>query len=70
MPGDYPNYDEEALRQSVRDIIDKNAPGGAYAFYHSGLVSYFGDPVIEEVKRIVRDEAHWYGRKVYGYTGD
>lgn len=70
MPDDYPNYDEEVLRQSVRDTIDKYAPGGAYAFYHSGLVSYYGDPVIEDVKRIVRDEAHWYGRKVYGYTGD
>ena len=70
MPKDYPNYDEEALRQSVRDTLDKYAPGGAYAFYHSGLVSYFGDPVVEECKRIVRDEAHWYGRKIYGYTGD
>lgn len=68
MPENYPTYDEEELRQSVRDCLDKNAQGGAYAFYHSGLVSYFGDPVVEDVKHIVRDEAHWYGRKIYGYT--
>ncbi len=70
MPPDYPNYDEEALRQTVRDTLDKYAPRGAYAFYHSGLVSYYGDPAVEECKRIVRDEAHWYGRKIYGYTGE
>lgn len=70
MPADYPNYDEEEIRAGVRETIDKYAPGGAYAFYHSGLVSYFGDKTCDEIKRIVRDEAHWYGRKVYGYTGD
>lgn len=70
VPPEYPKYDEEVLRQSVRDAMDKYAPGGGYAFYHSGLVSYFGDPVVEDVKRIVRDEAHWYGRKIYGYTGE
>ena len=70
VPPEYPKFDEEVLRQSVRDAMDKYAPGGGYAFYHSGLVSYFGDPVVEEVKRIVRDEAHWYGRKIYGYTGE
>ena len=70
MPPDYPGFDEEALCQTVRDTLDKYAPGGAYAFYHSGLVSYYGDPVVEECKRIVRDEAHWYGRKIYGYTGE
>ncbi len=69
MPKNYPEYDEEELRQSVRDVIDKNAPGGAYGFY-AWPISYVGDPVIAEVNRIVRDEAHWYGRKVYGYTGD
>ena len=70
MPENYPTYDEEEIRQSVRDIIDKNSKDGGYAFYHSGLVSYAGDPVIEEIRKIVRDEAHWYGRKVYGYTGE
>ncbi len=69
MPKNYPEYDEEELRQKVRDIIDLNAPGGGYGIYIWPL-SYFGDPVIKEVNRILRDECHWYGRKVYGYTED
>ncbi len=67
MPPNYPEYDEEWLRAKVREVINKNAPGGAYGFY-AWPISYAGDPVIEEVKRIVRDEAHWYCRKYTGYT--
>lgn len=33
-----------------------------------GLVSYFGDPVEEECRRTIRDEAYWYRRKIYGFT--
>ena len=69
MPANYPQYDEEELRWHVRDYIDKYAPGGAFAFYAWPL-SYFGDPVIEEVKLIIRDEAHWYGREYMGYKAD
>ena len=69
MPANYPQYDEEELRWHVRDYIDKYAPGGAFAFYAWPL-SYFGDPVIEEVKLIIRDEAYWYGREYMGYTAD
>jgi len=68
-PKHYPEYDEEELRQSIRNILDKYAPGGSYAFY-AWPISYAGDPVIEEVNRIIRDEAHWYGRIIYGYTED
>ncbi|MBR6430208.1 MAG: hypothetical protein IKS27_03250 [Oscillospiraceae bacterium] len=67
MPPHYPEYDEQELRAHVRRIIDKNAPGGAYGFY-AWPISYVGDPVIGEVNRIIRDEAHWYGRKYTGYT--
>ena len=66
IPPNYPEYDEEVLRQGVRDTIDRYAPGGGYGFF-SWPISYAGDPVLPEVKRIIRDEAHWYGRKVYGY---
>ncbi|MBR3544604.1 MAG: hypothetical protein IKN76_00935, partial [Oscillospiraceae bacterium] len=69
MPANYPQYDEEELRWHVRDYIDRYAPGGAFAFYAWPL-SYFGDPVIEEVKLIIRDEAYWYGREYMGYTAD
>ena len=66
IPLHYPQYDEEELRQSVRDTIDRYAPGGGYGF-SSWPISYKDDPVLPEIKRITRDEAHWYGRKVYGY---
>ena len=69
MPKNYPDFEEEELRQSVRDVIDRNAPGGAYGFY-AWPISYAGDPVIAEVNRIIRDEAHWYGRKYTGYDED
>lgn len=66
MPKNYPEYDEEELRQGVRDAMDKFAPGGGYGIITWPL-SYDGDPVLPEVKRILRDECHWYGRKIYGY---
>ena len=69
IPKNYPEYDEEEFRQGVRDVIDYDAPGGAYGFL-GWPISYPGDPVCAEITRIMRDEAHWYGRKVYGYTGD
>lgn len=69
MPANYPEYDEEELRAKVRDYIDKYAPGGAFGFYAWPL-SYAGDPVIEEIKRIIRDETHWYGREYMGYKAD
>ena len=66
IPPRYPEFSEEELRESVRSTIDKYAPGGGYAF-SSWPISYDGDPVLPEIKRIIRDEAHWYGRKIYGY---
>ena len=69
MPKNYPEYDEEEFRAGIREIIDKNSVGGGYGFF-GWPISYPGDPVCEELKHIMRDEAHWYCRKVYGYTGD
>ena len=66
MPKNYPDFDEEELRQSVRDILDAYSEDGGYGFY-AWPISYPGDPVIGEVNRIIRDEAHFYGRKIYGY---
>ena len=62
--------DEEEIRQGVRDAIDKNCKGGAYGFA-GGVASRADDAeVAQKINLIVRDEAHWYGRKVYGYTGE
>ncbi len=70
IPEGYPdNYDEEAFRQDIRDTIDKWSKGGAYAF--AGFpVGVRGDTEVARITEIMRDEAHWYGRKVYGYTDD
>ena len=69
IPLDYPNFDEEEMRQTVRDSMDKYAPGGAFGII-VWPISYPGDPVCEQIKWILRDECHWYGRKIYGYTGE
>ena len=69
IPYDYPKFDEEEMRQTVRDSMDKYAPGGAFGII-VWPISYPGDPVCEQIKWILRDECHWYGRKIYGYTGE
>lgn len=69
IPKNYPDFDEEELREGVRATMDKYAPGGGYGFF-CWPISYAGDPALPEVKRILRDEAHWYGRKIYGYKED
>ena len=67
IPKNYPDFDEEELRQDIRNTIDECCEGGGYAF--SGFpIGVPGDPGVERAKKIMRDEVHWYGRKVYGYT--
>ncbi|MCL1803379.1 MAG: hypothetical protein FWG30_07030 [Eubacteriaceae bacterium] len=67
VPAGYPNFSEEDLRQDVRDTIDKYSPNGGWGMF-AWPISYLGDPVIDEVKKIIWDESDIYGRKVYGYT--
>jgi hypothetical protein len=67
IPKNYPDFDEEELRQDIRNTIDKCSVGGGYAF--AGFpIGVPGDPGVKRAYDIMRDEAHWYGRKVYGYT--
>ena len=68
-PPNYPNFDEAWIRQDVRDAIDRYSPGGAYGII-AWPISYLGDEAIEEVKRIIWDEAVDYGKIVYGYPLD
>ena len=65
IPANWPEFDEEEIRQSVRDSIDKYGPGGGYAF--GGGVPGVAEEA-KKVNMIVRDEVHWYGRKFTGYT--
>ena len=66
VPKNYPNYDEEEVRQDIRNTIDIFAPGGGFGTL-IWPVSYVGDPNLDPLKRIVWDEAYNYGKKVYGY---
>ncbi|MCL2632592.1 MAG: hypothetical protein FWD45_05865 [Coriobacteriia bacterium] len=66
-PKNYPNYDEEEVRQDVREAFDRYSPGGGWAML-AWPVSYVGDPHIEGLKKIIWDESYHYGKKVYGYT--
>ncbi len=64
IPKSWPEYDEEELRQGVRDAIDRYSKDGGYAFA-GGIVGQ--TEAIKKANQIIRDEVHWYGRKVYGY---
>ncbi|MBR2520872.1 MAG: hypothetical protein IKE62_01650 [Oscillospiraceae bacterium] len=69
IPKNYPDFDEEEFRQDIRNTIDECAVGGEYGF--SGFpIGIPGDPGVKRATQIMRDEVHWYGRKVYGYTGE
>ena len=66
IPKGYPDFDEEAFRQDIRNTIDECCVGGGYAF--AGFpIGVPGDPGVKRAYNIMRDEVHWYGRKVYGY---
>jgi hypothetical protein len=69
VPPGYPNYDEELLRQDVRETIDKYSPGGAWGMF-AWPISYVGDPNIDRVKQIIWQETEIYGKTVYGYKAD
>ncbi len=63
MPKTWPEFDEEELRQGVRDSIDKYGKDGGYAFA-GGVLGMTEEA--REANRIIRDECHFYGRKVMG----
>jgi len=65
IPENWPNFEEEEIRQGVRDAIDKYGPQGGYAF--GGGVPGRQEEA-RRVNEIVRDEVHWYGRKFTGYV--
>ena len=70
IPKGFPEFDEEELRQDVRNTIDKYSVGGGYAFAGFPIGQKGEESAQQRAYKIIRDEAHWYGRKVYGYTDD
>lgn len=63
-PADWPNTDEEVVRQMVRDCIDCYAPGGGYAFCGMVLAGY-GDEASARANQWMTDESYVYGRDYY-----
>ena len=70
IPSGFPEFDEEEFRQDIRDTIDKYSKGGGYAFAGFPIGQKGEEDAQRRAYKIMRDEAHWYGRKVYGYTDD
>jgi uroporphyrinogen-III decarboxylase len=66
VPKNYPNYDEEAYRQDIRNTYDKYSKDGGWGMF-GWPISYLGDPVNDDMKRILWDECEKYGKQVYGY---
>ena len=70
IPKGFPDFDEEELRQDVRNTIDKYSVGGGYAFAGWPIGQKGEEEGQKKAYHILRDEVHWYGKKVYGYTGE
>lgn len=64
-PVTWPVVDEGAVRQSVRDSIDRYAPGGGYAFLGAVIGSSQDAMLTGEITDWIMDEAHRYGEAFY-----
>ncbi|MPW26500.1 veratrol--corrinoid protein metyltransferase [Alkalibaculum sp. M08DMB] len=64
VPITWPEVDEEMIRQTVRDSIDKFAPGGGFAISPFAL-GPVDDPIISKVNEWLLNEAYYYGRDYY-----
>lgn len=66
LPKTWPDVDESAIRQSVRETIDKYAPGGGFAMCGGlNIISYAGDETPLKVRSWLLDEAQSYGADFY-----
>ncbi len=63
-PLTWPECDEEYVRQTVRDSIDKYAKNGGYIFT-GGATGVYGDPLIPQINAWVKDEVWVYGHEIY-----
>lgn len=64
IPPTYPDVEEEYVRNSVREAIDKYAPGGSYGFA-GGVAGRMDDPVIRNINMWIMDEVEVYGKDYY-----
>ena len=70
IPKGFPDFDEEAFRQDIRDSIDKYSAGGGYAFAGWPIGQKGEEEAARRAYLIMRDEVYYYGKKVYGYPID
>jgi len=63
-PESYPEVDEEWVRQTVRDCIDRYAPGGGFG-WSAGVVAADGDTAGMTVNKWLQDEVVKYGENFY-----
>jgi uroporphyrinogen-III decarboxylase len=56
---------EEEVRQSVRDAIDKYAPGGGYVFMGGIMISADNPELSKKLSDWLADEAYTYGSDFY-----
>lgn len=63
-PENWPECDEEYVRNSIRESYDKYAVGGGYAFC-GGVLGKFGDENVAKINGWVQDEAYHYGKIFY-----
>ena len=66
MPPEYPEFDDEYIREGVRHSIDTYGKEGNYCFC-GGVTGKIGEEAAMRVNMIIRDEVYHYGKKVYGY---
>ena len=66
VPETWPEVDEEAIRQQVRDTIDHYAPGGGFAMCGGcNILAAAGDDLPVKIRGWVLDEAYKYGADFY-----
>lgn len=65
MPINWPNVDEEEVRQQVRDSFARLAGDGGYIFSGGVTSLAYGDPDVLRVNGWIRDEANQLSKKVY-----
>ena len=64
IPDSWPIVDEQDVRAEIRDIFDKYATGGGYAFC-GGVLGRHGDQMAAQVNEWAQNEAYLYGRILY-----
>jgi len=65
IPATWPEFDEEEVRNAVRDTFEMLAPGGGFMF-NGGIKSLnFTDPDVQRINAVITDEAEKLSTQYY-----